>query len=475
MDCHGYVNPLELVLDTKKGGEARGAAGPRLFAAAPPGVVPGPLGHGGPSAPGRTQAGAARTVKSPTVPVATGPELHQLNQLQQSQQTSKKPLSRTPTHPPPGTLEYVVKASDTLAGIAARFECTPGELTIGNRLNSRLIFPGQVLYIPMKEKEAQNADLVDLAEQDRPKDKDKFRQASGAGLQHGPGSSFPPGERVGSPRMAQSPPPDSPLDFLEHRHQTSMETLDQDPESKENLEMFLKISSRHITDGQGVVAGTLLVTPNNIMFVPNVSDPLVMEHGSERYEVTAPMDMVVAAALYNDIAHMRLRDTAAVAKTSNLVLETPYRPADYQPKVEDLSINFLGGTVPPDTGPSSKESPAPGETGGDVVQPPASLQEAKVFVTSPTASLSLDESSKDAESSETTEVEGVEVAAEDKVAHSDVVVLGCAEEPVGEAVVVDVGDSVREGKLELRGKGEVWTERQSRVLRLSPKVNRLLV
>ncbi|XP_042144382.1 oxidation resistance protein 1-like, partial [Ixodes scapularis] len=301
VDCHGYVNPLELVLDPKKGGDARG---PRLSAAVP-GVVP-PLGHGGPSAPGRTQGGPrTAAAKSPTVPVvATGPELQQLHQLQQSQQASKKPLSRTPTHPPPGALEYVVKASDTLAGIAARFECTPGELTIANRLNSRLIFPGQVLFIPLKEKEAQNAELMDFAEHDRPKDRDK---TPGVGLQHGPGSSFLSGERACSPRMLQSPPPDSPSDFLEHRHQTSMEMLDTgDQESKENLEMFLKISSRHITDGQGVVAGTLLVTPNNVMFVPNVSDPLVMEHGSERYEVTAPMDMVVAAALYNDIAHMRL-------------------------------------------------------------------------------------------------------------------------------------------------------------------------
>lgn len=40
-------------------------------------------------------------------------------------------------------------------------------------------------------------------------------------------------------------------------------------------EKFLKINVRHITDGQGVVAGVLLVTPNTVMFDPNVSDPLV--------------------------------------------------------------------------------------------------------------------------------------------------------------------------------------------------------
>ena len=34
---------------------------------------------------------------------------------------------------------------------------------------------------------------------------------------------------------------------------------------------------------QGVVSGTLLVTPNAIMFDPNVSDTLVIEHGADMY------------------------------------------------------------------------------------------------------------------------------------------------------------------------------------------------
>lgn len=58
-----------------------------------------------------------------------------------------------------------------------------------------------------------------------------------------------------------------------------------------------------------MVAGVLLVTPNAIMFDPNVSDPLVIEHGPESYGVIAPMEFVVNAALYYDIAHMRVKDT----------------------------------------------------------------------------------------------------------------------------------------------------------------------
>lgn len=52
--------------------------------------------------------------------------------------------------------------------------------------------------------------------------------------------------------------------------------------------------------------GVLLVTPNAIMFDPNVSDPLVMEHGADMYGMIAPMDTVISAAMYHDIAAMRL-------------------------------------------------------------------------------------------------------------------------------------------------------------------------
>lgn len=74
------------------------------------------------------------------------------------------------------------------------------------------------------------------------------------------------------------------------------------------VQRFLKLNVRHITDGQGVVGGVLLVTPNAVMFDPNVSDTLVIEHGPEAYGVIAPMEFIVNAAIFNDIAHMRVGD-----------------------------------------------------------------------------------------------------------------------------------------------------------------------
>lgn len=94
-------------------------------------------------------------------------------------------------------------------------------------------------------------------------------------------------------------------------------------------ERFLKINVRHITDGQGVVGGVLLVTPNAVMFDPNVSDPLVIEHGPEAYGVIAPMEFVVNAAIYNDIAHMRVGHIADTSMRPSLE-----KPEIYYPKHE---------------------------------------------------------------------------------------------------------------------------------------------
>lgn len=341
VDCHGYVNPLELVLDTGKKEEAgRG----RTPAGGPLEPLLGPLAaaaaanagthlHGGPSAvdPRRRAAtspagGAAALPPFPPAPQSAPPTTTPSDVT-----AGRKQLTRTPTQPPPGALEYVVKASDTLAGIAARFECTPGELTTMNRLTSRLIFPGQTLYIPLRG-ESQAADAADAFEPGR-LDDDKASAAGHQGTGAGPP---PPGDRPCSPKVPASPPPDSPLagSLEQHGHGSSVEHLDSAEHENKDMDMFLKISSRHITDGQGVVMGTLLVTPNNVMFVPNVSDALVMEHGSECYEVTAPMDMVVAAALYNDITHMHLRDSTALDPSCSVQLEKPYRPAGYQPPTE---------------------------------------------------------------------------------------------------------------------------------------------
>ncbi|KAI9556880.1 hypothetical protein GHT06_016672 [Daphnia sinensis] len=261
------------------------------------------------------------------------------------------------------TLAYTVQSNDTLTSLAARFDTTPSELVAINKLHSRLIFPGQVLLVPRKDGDASRGAGADsdgagtsaaaagesgpvgahmsLNVSIRSSSSTSHTNINEIGRDSNGGYASPTSERPiehafldslrppGSPRFnrvdlsftspnsgaaGQTGACASDLANIE-REINNEDVLTQMDEEAERLrdrsayEKFLKIHVRHITDGQGVVAGVLLVTPNTVMFDPNVSDTLVIEHGAEAYGVIAPMEFVVNAALYPDIAHMRLADS----------------------------------------------------------------------------------------------------------------------------------------------------------------------
>ncbi|KAI4465810.1 nucleolar protein 7/estrogen receptor coactivator-related [Holotrichia oblita] len=203
---------------------------------------------------------------------------------------------------------FQVADRDTLTSVAARFDTTPSELTKLNRLATPFIFPGQQLYVPLRELSEHDSDgstpIEDTHDDLPPEEKellDNLRPVSPK-----PGHA----ERIRTPSGPQG--------------SSEME------EESAVYKRFLKINVKHITDGQGVVSGVLLVTPNAVMFDPNVSDPLVIEHGPEAYGVIAPMEFVVNAAIYSDIAHMR------VGHIDNSSTE---KPEIYYPKCERQDQN----------------------------------------------------------------------------------------------------------------------------------------
>nr|XP_022295152.1 oxidation resistance protein 1-like isoform X3 [Crassostrea virginica] len=204
---------------------------------------------------------------------------------------------------PEGTVEYKVSENDTLASIAAHFDTTPTALQKLNRMFSRNVFAGQTLFVPdgvQKSKSEKSSQMLD-----------------------GPGSSPTkdvPTMDVPLIKMADKPPSrvpghvervptplTSPTEKNEFHAPHKLSEEEARELDQECFERFIKVNAKHITDGQGVVSGVLLVTPNAVMFDPNVSDPLVLEHGAERYGVIAPMDMVVSAAMYHDIAAMKVK------------------------------------------------------------------------------------------------------------------------------------------------------------------------
>ncbi|XP_073855392.1 oxidation resistance protein 1 isoform X11 [Macaca fascicularis] len=77
-------------------------------------------------------------------------------------------------------------------------------------------------------------------------------------------------------------------------------------------EKFLKINCKYITSGKGTVSGVLLVTPNNIMFDPHKTDPLVQENGCEEYGIMCPMEEVMSAAMYKEILDSKIKESLPI-------------------------------------------------------------------------------------------------------------------------------------------------------------------
>ncbi|KAL7727214.1 hypothetical protein ACLKA6_004477 [Drosophila palustris] len=237
-----------------------------------------------------------------------------------------KQKSSLPTIP---TISYTVGNRDTLTSVAARFDTTPSELTHLNRLNSSFIYPGQQLLVPDKS-----------AKDDASTSSTGTNEGGGGG-----GGGSISGKSSPIERKFSSDESKQEKDILEGLRPGSpkpghIERVVDNSQAEENADKsddpvitqrFLKINVRHITDGQGVVGGVLLVTRNAVMFDPNVSDPLVIEHGPESYGVIAPMDLVVNAAIFHDIAHMRVAGGAgpSVAASGSADAE---KPEIYYPK-----------------------------------------------------------------------------------------------------------------------------------------------
>ncbi|CAG0915193.1 unnamed protein product [Notodromas monacha] len=182
---------------------------------------------------------------------------------------------------------YVVQNADTLNSVAAKFGLTPSELAKANRLSSRyVVFPGQTLKVPRGPTPATTVtpcvDILAAGGDANPED-----------------VSNSPSEKGRSERLGSS------LSSGSGSRQLSRESDDLD---RDSLEKFLKLHVRHVSDGQGVVDGVLLVTPNAVMFDPNVSDPLVIENGAEAYGLIAPLELVVNSAIYFDMVHSKTKD-----------------------------------------------------------------------------------------------------------------------------------------------------------------------
>ncbi|XP_012384677.1 nuclear receptor coactivator 7 isoform X2 [Dasypus novemcinctus] len=182
---------------------------------------------------------------------------------------------------PHGTVEYTAGSQDTLNSIALKFNITPNKLVELNKLFTHTIVPGQVLFVPDANFPSSTLRL----------------STSSPGATVSPSSSDAEYDKLPDADLARKA-----LKPIERVLSSTSE------EDEPGVVKFLKMNCRYFTDGKGVVGGVMIVTPNNIMFDPHKSDPLVIENGCEEYGLICPMEEVVSIALYNDISHMKIKD-----------------------------------------------------------------------------------------------------------------------------------------------------------------------
>ncbi|XP_041109220.1 nuclear receptor coactivator 7-like isoform X4 [Polyodon spathula] len=223
--------------------------------------------------------------------------------------TNEKKEKKMVIQKPNGTVEYIAKSQDTLNCIALKFNITPNKLVEINRLFSHTIVPGQKLYVPVVDHDSKRACSLSSDSPTSPvsssdTEYDKLLDAELAR------NSSKPIQRV-----------------------LSSASEEEEPETVK----FLKMSCRYITDGKGVVGGVMIVTPNNIMFDPHKSDPLVIENGCEEYGLICPMEEVLSIALYNDISHMKIKDALPSDLPKDLC--PLYRPGEWEDLSCDQDIN----------------------------------------------------------------------------------------------------------------------------------------
>ncbi|NWS18618.1 OXR1 protein, partial [Pachyramphus minor] len=187
-----------------------------------------------------------------------------------------------------------VESRDTLNSIALKFDTTPNELVQLNKLFSRAVVPGQILYVPdpdyisSVDSSPSLSPISPLSPTSSEAELDKATDPDG--VQQKESAASPAHACVRPTRVVSS---------------TS-------EEEEAFTEKFLKINCKYITNGKGTVNGVLLVTPNNIMFDPHKMDPLVQENGCEEYGIMCPMEEVMSAALYKEIVDSKIKESLSI-------------------------------------------------------------------------------------------------------------------------------------------------------------------
>uniref|UniRef100_A0A7E4VDG3 Oxidation resistance protein 1 n=1 Tax=Panagrellus redivivus TaxID=6233 RepID=A0A7E4VDG3_PANRE len=168
-------------------------------------------------------------------------------------------------------------------------------------MNCRMVFPGQHIRVPIPQdppppSESQYSPLPSSPNKKSPR-------PSGLGdfvfLDTDETQIKPPGGAVRQTRLASDASNISVSSRKDSAKSNSIQPMASvDPEDNDCLRRFLKIKVKQVTESDGTVTGTLLITPNTIMFDPDLIHPLVKENGPDLYGMVAPMDDIVSVSVF---------------------------------------------------------------------------------------------------------------------------------------------------------------------------------
>ncbi len=251
----------------------------------------------------------------------------------------KKSINPTP---PICTLNYYVLSNDTIERIALKYNTVPSEIIRLNRLSMRMLYPGQVLYVPdpsyippTVEHKVQLT-TSPLTSPTKSAEVQHFKWKPSVTPK--PGlvqlNSFPVRfaiytlfiwpkqghiERSSSATAAKADPP--------KRRSSMRHTLSEDEAKRldeECMQRFLKINSKIITYTNGIIDGVLLITPSAVMFDPinnntdsnkkseivgrTVDCELRNSKTNESDSVIIPIEMISNVILYEDLSLREIRD-----------------------------------------------------------------------------------------------------------------------------------------------------------------------
>ncbi|XP_051920641.1 oxidation resistance protein 1a isoform X2 [Hippocampus zosterae] len=247
----------------------------------------------------------------------------------QKKTPEKKDGRRMSFQRPKGTIEYSVESRDTLNSIALKFDTTPNELVQLNKLFSRAVVPGQVLYVPDPE----------------------YVSSVGSSPSLSPISPLSPTSSEADLEKDSDGPskPEAVLPPVFSALRQSRVVSSTSEEEEALTEKFLKINCKYITDGKGSVSGVLLVTPNNIMFDPHRMDPLVQAHGCEEYGIMCPLEEVQSAAIFKEITDAKIRETVPDDLEPLPSERHPSQQRDPEQLLREPGANDSGSTAPRST------------------------------------------------------------------------------------------------------------------------------